>query len=82
MSDLGEMRLKDVYGGLKGSSAAGIHEETVLDSQDKFNMGMAAEKTYTDKNNVTRVVSSTEKNKLMAGLVAFVGLIVIIGLIK
>jgi hypothetical protein len=80
MSDLGEMRLSDVYRGL-GSSSGTVNEETLLDDRDKNSMGLASEKYVENVNGnpVTKIPDNTDKRKLMLGIGAFVGFIILVG---
>jgi len=74
MSGLGEMRISDVYRGIKSTSIPTIQETNL--SEDDKNLG-----TYYDgETETTKVVTNTDKNKIMMGLLALVGFIFLLGM--
>lgn len=82
MSDLGNMRLNDVYRGMSSASKT-INQETNLDSLDRESMAMASNPTYKDPNtDVEKYVTTTDKTKIMYGLAGFVGFILLMGMLK
>lgn len=74
MSDLGVMKISDVYRGIPASSIPTIQETNL--SEDDKDLG-----TYYDgETQTTKVVTNTDRNKLSMGLLALVGFIFILGM--
>jgi hypothetical protein len=74
MSDLGELRISDIYRGIASKSVPTISETKL--SKDDNDLG-----TYYD-GQTTKKVNGKDKNRIMTGLLALVGLIFILGVMK
>jgi hypothetical protein len=80
MSDIGELRLADIYRGLSSQTVPTV-DETRMDARDSENLSVTP--TYTDSSTgTTKQVTATDKNKLIMGMLGFVLLIGVLGLTK
>lgn len=79
MSDIGELRLSDIYRGLNSQIVPTV-DETRMDERDSENLSVTP--TYSDSKGNTKQVTTTDKNKLIVGMLGFVLLIGVLGVTK